>query len=531
MRGLGWKEGLASIALGLMLSPNAASAQWSAWELYWENDSFAIIGTSDARYTNGLRFDLTASDLWSITEKVQEKWFGRYEDATNGVMIGQNQFTPNLITSFTEDVRDRPFAGFLYVGARMDLTEHIARNATGWFSTFQHSFEVTGGVLGPLAGAGVAQGAVHVLRKNRLPKGWRHQIGTEPAVHLGYDFSASLRNGLFDFVPTVGATVGNVQTVGRLGATIRIGTVRSFPSRSIGYSAMGNEESKKSGTDFRWAVFAGADVRGFLHNAYIEGPLFGDPTMLSENAIVPEWRVGVMLRSKNWSLNWTRVARRPEFDTPEALGVGDGRHNYGSFSIGRYIENGATSTKQVPHGGSDPVSPLPWGLRNWILDVGMGVGTAHEDGGDREGGLAMRLAIWKGLNEHLLAGAEISGTAREADQAVDGIHQDRFYIVKALQVGWRPWGRRRFVMLRAGVGQSLNHIQTIEIEDFQETMRYNSREEVRIGALFGVSGAVPMGDRISLGVDLNFGKIYGGAETVSVPAGFSSWTFGLKWHP
>ena len=522
---------LAAVLVVGFVPADAAAQSWAAWDLYWENDSYAMFGRSDARYTNGLRLDLTAPALWPLTERIQERWFPEYEDATNSLVIGQNQFTPNLITSFAEDTRDRPFAGFLFAGVRLDMTQEIEDDAEGWFSTFQHSFEVTGGVLGPLAGAGVAQGAVHVLRENRLPKGWRHQIGTEPALHLGYDFTASLRNGLVDLVPSVGATVGNVQTVGRVGATLRIGTVRSFPSRSIGYSAMGNRESRDSGDEFRWAVFAGADVRGFLHNAYVEGPMFGEATTLVENDVVPEWRMGVMLRAKNWSLNWTRVARRPEFETPAALGVGDGRHNYGSISIGRYIENQPTSRKVAPNPGETPRSPLPWGLRNWILDVGMGVAASHDEGGPREGGLAMRVAVWKGLNEHILVGGEISGAAREADRAIAGIHRDRFYIVEAAQLGWRPWGRRHFVMLRGGVGRSIAHIQEIEIQGFEEVRRDDSRTERRIGALFGASAALPVGDRVSFGVDLNLGKIYSGSEVASIPAGFSSWTFGLKWHP
>jgi lipid A 3-O-deacylase len=510
--------------VGLILAlpgPALGQQKWSGWNVYWENDSFVPSKYgSDARYTNGVRYTLARDPewTWGWAERLGERFgewglFGdRSYSTTSALVVGENFFTPTLIVSFVEDPTDRPFAGFLYAGARVDMTQDVPSDA-GLTTRLQHSLEFDVGVLGPPALAKTIQKGVHLLRQNRIPKGWGHQLSTEPAVQISYLGRVSVRLGLLDIVPHVGVQLGTVQTYVNAGVTARLGNMTAFPSLLNPWTVAAVERESW----FQWSLLAAIEGRAYARNAYVDGNLFGDDLQITPDHMVQEWRLGAMTRLGVWSLNYTFVHRGTEFRSPPALG--DGQHSFGSVTLGRDLTGALNSAEQSK-----------WLKRDWIFEASLGQGVSWERTsparGPRRSGVAMRGGLSKGLTEHILLGGELAGVLREGGPPdADGFHEDTFYITKAVTLGWRPWGRTRRFILRGGVGSASAKVQRTRERD-----RSYTREDDGRGVLFGVSYGIPTGVRASIGVDLTWSNLSVGSAQ-GAPAAFWSWGVGFRWHP
>src|SRR5262249_2102051 len=105
--------------------------------------------------------------------------------------FGQSIFTPEDLTLRIPDPRDRPYAGWLYLGSTLT-------RETG---TTLDRFDAQLGVVGPAAGGETAQNTVHDLIKNLFPagqaRGWSFQIKNEPGLVLAgeREWRATLSDG------------------------------------------------------------------------------------------------------------------------------------------------------------------------------------------------------------------------------------------------------------------------------------------------------------------------------------------------
>ena len=517
----------------LSLTPRtAAPQQWDTWSAYWENDSFAFWDGSDARYTNGVRFTIRDAESWGITDRLASSrlralFLGETAGTIeNTVVLGQNFFTPNLITDYYDNPIDRPFAGYLYGGVRIDFTEPVPEEGTSSRRS-QHSLEVHVGVLGQPSLAETFQKTIHILRENRIPKGWDHQLRTEPAVQLAYDYRTQLRFPIrgsigVDVTPTIGGSLGTVQTVARIGGTLRLGNVQGFTSSVIAATADRTEARE----GFRWAIYGGYEFRAFAHNAFVDGGLIRGGTGLDSEPWINELRYGFMLRAGRWGLDYTRVHHRDaEFDTPPQLGVGEGDHRFGSFILS-YDLAGSLRTDETTN----------WWFRDWVFEISMGAGRSWEKStvGDApaQSGAAVRVGAAKGLTEKFLLGAELGGVIYERGRpdALDR-HYDDFYVTKAFTFGWRPWGRERFFVVRTGLGWGVVRTQETTIQAATETSRVFTRVNRDVGALVGLSYGYPLGSTASLGLDLTWGDIFVADDQDGPAASYLSWGLGVKWHP
>ena len=532
---------LCAVAAVIVCGPTpqtAAGQEWASWAVYWENDSFAFWNGSDARYTNGVRFTLQDQVKWGLLEWLEGKGLTNFflgdvaGEATNSVVIGQNFFTPNLITDFENNPIDRPFAGYSYGGFRLDFTESAPEINTSSRRS-QHSIEVALGVLGQPSLAETFQKSIHILRESRIPKGWDHQLRTEPGVQLGYDYRTVLRGHLYksadiDFTPHIGVGLGTVQTLAKGGGTVRIGTVPDFPSVLSIYSLDDPDPDRDMDRDgFQWALLAGYEFRGFAHNAFVDGGLLRGSTGLEENWAIHEFRYGIMLRKWGWGLNYSRVHHRTaEFVTPPELNVGDGSHRFGSLTISRML-GGTTRTD----------GDTNWWLRDWLFEISMGAGQSWEKAprGDSEArsGASVRGGVSKGIFEKVMLGFELNGALHEQGPPnADDQHFDDFYVNKVVTLGWRPWGRDRLFIVRGGLGWGgVVKTQETIITDGREISREYTRDESRVGGLVGLSYGYPLGERASLGFDLSWGDLFERGVTAGAAASYLTWGIGLKWHP
>ena len=134
-----------------------------------------------------------------------------------GFFVGQSIYTPRDIRTSEAQPNDRPWAGWLYVGwalQRLDTTTPVHKLDT---------LELNVGVIGPPALAKQVQTEWHKLIGGPEPRGWAHQLPTEPGFMLGYLRKWKFGGDRLDIIPHAGATVGTVQTFARAGGIVRLG--------------------------------------------------------------------------------------------------------------------------------------------------------------------------------------------------------------------------------------------------------------------------------------------------------------------
>lgn len=300
--------------------PGGSSDGWN-YMLQLENEFFVIGSDDDRYYTQGVQINLLtpkrgmlfadrARDL-PVMEKAASEHRG-------GFVIGQNIYTPEDLTLPEPDPKDRPYAGWLYVGGEVITYSDDEFN----------SLQLQVGLVGPSALGGWAQNNWH-KHVNRIDEaqGWEHQLRDEVAFvaywerkwrprQLWIQQSASDRPNpiAIDFTPHVGAALGTVQVSAGGGGTLRVGTHLSEdfgPPRirpaSTGSSFFGPSET------FSWYGFAGLDVRAVGRDIFLDGNTFLDSRRVDRRPIVGELQVGAVVRLRKLRLTHAYVWRTEEF--------------------------------------------------------------------------------------------------------------------------------------------------------------------------------------------------------------------------
>jgi lipid A 3-O-deacylase len=209
-----------------------------------ENDS--LFFNSDKHYTQGFR----VSDLHPV--RTPGFWNGAFDflgsfapifapggDRQGSLFLGQSIFTPKNTRISPPDPRDRPYAGWLYVG-----TSLLQQTDKGVLE----NFELGLGFVGPGALGEQVQNTFHQFIAAETAKGWGSQLQTEVGAVVSYERKLRIPllgdNGFgLDIIPQAGATVGNIFTYADIGGLLRIGKglaadygparVRPYPGPTI----------------------------------------------------------------------------------------------------------------------------------------------------------------------------------------------------------------------------------------------------------------------------------------------------------
>jgi lipid A 3-O-deacylase len=322
--------GLAIVAL----SSSARADDKSHITILEENDS--IYFNTDKHYTQGLRLsylgpDVQPDSFWSGA-------FGLFGWAAPHVMdsttdqsrhyaleFGQSLFTPENKTLRPPDPRDRPYAGWLYVGASI-LQETD--------KSMLENIELQLGAVGPVALGKQTQNTFHQLIGQDKAEGWSSQLQNEPGINLSYE--RKWRMGLFntrvdgvDIIPEAGATVGNVYTYGETSALLRIGhnlradygPVRVRPA----LSGTDYFNSKYMDGDYGYYFFAGTQGRVVGQNIFLDGNSFRASPNVNKKTLVADLQAGFSFFTSNaFRVDFSVVRRTEEFQgqrTPDVIGT------------------------------------------------------------------------------------------------------------------------------------------------------------------------------------------------------------------
>jgi len=302
----------------------------SEFQLFIEND---MLSHTDRYYTNGIKFGIgvpgeTLNELLCKTAKVTASPFlVEHKDFHYGWFIGQNLYTPKVITVAAPQPLDRPWAAWLYLGGVAQRAEDKRLD----------TLEIDVGMVGPAALGEQIQSEWHHLIGASKPLGWGNQIPNEPSFLVSYLQKRKIGSGNFEIVPHAGATVGTVFTLARAGGIARIGVNMSdFGPDSIepGGAMLRNTRNAHSGEprrDVEAYGFIGVDARLVARNVFLDGTLFSDSPHASRRTYVHDLTAGGSFHYGSFRLSFTRVLRSEEFYTAKG---GGGRQVFDSVKLG-----------------------------------------------------------------------------------------------------------------------------------------------------------------------------------------------------
>jgi hypothetical protein len=305
---------------------------------YWENDSLGSVygeGTDDD-YTNGLRLAIGSPGEHAWAERLKELYCRKgklcdaiRQDTAVSYAFGHQFYTPRRITIARDQPLDRPWAGFMYLAATLQLSEENT----------QHAFEGQLGILGQGAGAQYVQSRWHqLIGSPNDPAGWHHQLKNEPVINLYYKYSrryTSTRLPYTDLVVSPGGSLGTFAIYPSLSGTVRAGYhITGFPVLQT--QEVPRARRLDSGGDARARteayVMAGADARYVLHHATLDGGFFRNGPSVERTPFVHDYRMGFSVRRSSLRVSYNFVIRSHEFTPP--VGRRDTDHRYHSLAIG-----------------------------------------------------------------------------------------------------------------------------------------------------------------------------------------------------
>ncbi|MEW6719505.1 MAG: lipid A deacylase LpxR family protein [Thermodesulfobacteriota bacterium] len=296
----------------------------------FENDVFY---NNDRQYTSGLLFlwvpDREASPQgWARKAARLLPWVPENGRFAPGYSFGQSIFTAKNLGAPVPFITDRPYAGWLYGSAGLNVRSDES------FDRFQFFL----GAIGPASLAEETQEALHVLLGSEKAQGWDFQLGNEPGAFVTYRhgwrglLAKTMSGKRLDFTPHAGGALGNVFTYGNAGFTVRYG--RNLPDDDgppriqPGLQGWG-DFSPADG--FRWYLYGGVDARAVARDVFLDGNTFRGSRSVEREPLVCDFEAGFVLAWSRYRLSFANVLRTREFTTQD-------KHNtFGAltFSVGK----------------------------------------------------------------------------------------------------------------------------------------------------------------------------------------------------
>lgn len=285
------------LSLLFVLAATCAFAQNHSSEIGAQSDNDSYLGQgSDKYYTDGLflfyRHALNVKGNATLQNKVL------------GFELGQKIFNPlggNVVSPLQVD---RPFAGYLYAGANLNL---LYKNE----SNLKIGAQV--GVVGPASGAQAAQTWVHKNFGFYTPSGWEYQIENDLQLNLAAEYNKLLGRTAFllratqvDATLATYANLGNGFTGAGVGALFRMGKVNQLFNSASTQSTAIADKGFIPANKHEFFVYYKPMLNFIAYDATVQGSLFKDhdpagmEITLDPERLVMSNVVGLTYTTKRW---------------------------------------------------------------------------------------------------------------------------------------------------------------------------------------------------------------------------------------
>jgi hypothetical protein len=296
------------LSFGTLLSQRPAQAlearELDAIGFTLENDSSIGSRQTDRWFTNAFRAD------WSYKPGQQNPAFealslvpkflvtiGASENPTTrlGGSFGQLMYTPSNLERTSNQVFDRPYAGWLYLGG-------IAQSQS---SRAVRTSEFRLGPVGPASLAGDVQRVWHKTINAQSPNGWSNQVRPYLGAQLGYTHhqAAPQFSNHVALTPYASIQLGNIRTYAGLGAVLAIGkNIDSTVAPPGGegdaqiLTGLSNRLPSKTRSRGQWQFvgFAEYEARYYVSNQMVTATRFGGGgSEISLTRNVQQWSIGI----------------------------------------------------------------------------------------------------------------------------------------------------------------------------------------------------------------------------------------------
>lgn len=303
-------------ALLLLLMPSAAAAQ--GWTVTLINDNDAYFNIGDRHYTNGVYASVTSpartecascgrlARLFMLPQRGPVSF--RY-----GLFAGHSMYTPEDLSLADPDPDDRPYAGWLYGGAR------LYREGEGMLDRLEMKL----GIVGPLSAADAIQRWWHALHwfGGVPPQGWHRQLKDEPGIVLSGQriWRVPLAEAFIDaeLLPEANVSLGNIFTYAGAGASLRLGRNLGAdwgPPR-IEPALQGSDFFNEAAGSFAWYVSVDVEGRAVARNLLLDGNSFTDSARVTREPWVADFDLGLALIGGPFAFRASYTERTREFKT------------------------------------------------------------------------------------------------------------------------------------------------------------------------------------------------------------------------
>jgi hypothetical protein len=259
------KKKILLLTLFICLSRFFSEAQTNTYKSEFgfrsENDSY-LAGGQDRYYTNGLILNfLTALDQSKLGNKKLNKIILELE-AGQKIYNPQSGSIPNIVYV------DRPFAGYLYAGAALNLLYHSENNLKLSLQT---------GTIGPSALAKEAQELMHKVIGFYEINGWQWQVKNELAVNATAEYNYLINrtpSGKLDFSAKSYINIGNTFSGAGVGIMFRTGAINPLYNSASLQSRLSNNNAQKDQQNREFFIYAKPMLNYIAFDATIQGGLF-----------------------------------------------------------------------------------------------------------------------------------------------------------------------------------------------------------------------------------------------------------------
>lgn len=314
--------GLLLLAVAALAAAPGCALRGARLSILEENDVLNVGDglDMDRDYTQGSAAALTLTDAdtpeWAREVARRIPLFADGARVHLGLVLGQEIYTPKDIADPGLVPDDRPYAGWLHVGAALQglsLDDDPARRR----DRLDH-LQLDLGVVGPASLAEPSQNVTHRILGIDEAEGWDHQLANEPALLATWErrwrvLHVDLGGGAgIDALPRVRVRAGTVHVDGTAGALARVGW--NLP-RDFGPMAVdGTGLTEGTPPPAPWLLlYGGQEARGIAHEVFTDGGVFRDGHSVTGRNLVLESTLGLSAGWGPLSATFGQSWRGPEF--------------------------------------------------------------------------------------------------------------------------------------------------------------------------------------------------------------------------